>query len=159
MDFYDSTQPEKIPAGSHALLYYDGDYMADLAAAKRFAAVRWITVLGNFVNCGAADFEPGNAVFSKAGALRKFVIGRQEMGCLARVYTDLSNAAAAHAQVGDLPNVRWWVAAYGPKMTAAQVVAAMKAHGAAVAEADVWGLQYEGGVKADYDTSVLYGTW
>ena len=67
MDFYGPTQPDLIPEGSYACLYYDGDYAATAEQAKRFAAVRWITMLGDYANCGIADFELGNPVFSQPG--------------------------------------------------------------------------------------------
>jgi hypothetical protein len=144
--FYDSTQPEKIPAGADALLYGDGDYKATAEQAKRFTAVRWITVLGS-PECGAADYESGNKVFGP-GKLRAWAIARRAMGCRARVYTDLANLAAARAEVGGLPNVVWWLATLdGDKLSAGYE------------GLPVWAVQYEGGETAPYDTSVLYGEW
>jgi hypothetical protein len=147
--FYDSTQPNLIPAGSHACLYYDGDYKADIAAAKRFAAVRWITVLGGAAaaaHTGVIDFEAGNAAF-KGNALQEWAKARQAMGCRARVYTDLANLPAARKQVAGLPNVVFWLATLdGNKLHASYID-------------DLWGVQYAGGETAAYDTSVLYGTW
>lgn len=146
MDFYDSTQPNLIPAGSHACLYYDGDYAATAEEAKRFAAVRWITVLGDYKNCGAADYEAGNEVFSKPGALRAFVEGRISMGARARVYTDLANLAKVRAEMEGLEYLVWLGTLDGRKLSADYTPG-------------LWGVQYAGGVDADYDTSVLYGTW
>ena len=68
MNFYDSTRPKLIPAGAHACLYFDGKYAATKQDAKRFAAVRWITVLGNHRDCGVADYEAGNEIYAKAAA-------------------------------------------------------------------------------------------
>lgn len=144
--FYDSTRPEEIPAGSHACLYFDGDYQATAEQAKRFEAVRWITVLGDYKNCGAADFEAGNEVFSKAGALRGFVAGRQSMGSRARVYCDLANLAKVRAELEGLPYLVWLATLDGNKLSADYTEG-------------LWGVQYAGGVDAAYDTSVLYGTW
>lgn len=161
MEFYDSTRPGLIPARAPALLYYDGRYRATAAAAKRFSLVRWITIAGGAPaadHTGVIDFEPGNLAF-EGNQLREWAQARQAMKCRARVYTDLANAAAAHERVGDLPNVVYWLAAYGPKLTAGQVVTVLRARGADVAEARIWGLQFAGGVLAAYDTSVLYGAW
>jgi hypothetical protein len=146
MDFYDSTQPELMPEGSHACLYYDGDYAATAAQAKRFAAARWITVLGDYRNCGIADFEAGNEVFSKSGALRAFVQGRINMGTRARVYTDLSNLPKVRSECEGLNYLVWLATLDGNKLNKNYTPG-------------LWGVQYAGGVDADYDTSVLYGTW
>lgn len=143
--FYDSTRPQLIPAGANALLYGDGDYKATAEQAKRFKAVRWITVLGSS-NCGAADFERGNEVFDP-GKLRAWALARKAMGCRARVYTDLANLAAAREEVAGLDNVVWWLATLdGNKLDAGYVKL-------------LWAVQYAGGPDADYDTSILYGTW
>jgi hypothetical protein len=144
--FYDSTQPAKIPAGSHACLYYDGDYAATAEQAKRFAAVRWITVTGDYKNCGIADYEAGNSVYSKPGALRAFVQGRISMGTRARVYTDLANLAKVRAELEGLEYLVWLGTLDGNKLSASYTPG-------------LWGVQYAGGVKAAYDTSVLYGEW
>src|ERR1700733_6695477 len=109
MDFYDSTQPAEIPEGAHACLYYDGDYAATPAQARRFVATRWITVLGNYRNCGIADFEQGNEVYSKPGALRAFVQGRKNMNVRARVYCNRANLPT----VGSAP----WTATSSPPIT------------------------------------------
>jgi hypothetical protein len=149
--FYDSTQPEKIPAGAHACLYFDGDYKAILtpAQAERFKAIRWITVLGGAAaaaHTGVIDFEKGNAAFD-GDNLREWAEAREAMGCRARVYTDLANLPAARKQVAGLPNVVFWLATLdGNKLHASYIE-------------DLWGVQYAGGETADYDTSVLYGTW
>jgi hypothetical protein len=143
--FYDSTDPEKIPAGANALLYGDGDYKATAEQAKRFKAVRWITVLGD-KECGAADYERGNEVFDP-GKLRTWAEARKAMGCRARVYSDIANLPAARAEVEGLDNVVWWLATLdGNKLDAGYTPG-------------LWAVQYEGGETADYDTSVLYGTW
>jgi hypothetical protein len=146
MDFYDSTQPQLIPEGAHACLYYDGDYAATAAQAKRFAAVRWITVLGDYRNCGVADFEQGNEVYSKPGALRDFVQGRIDMGTRARVYCDLSNLPTVRSDLEGLKYLVWLATLDGNKLSANYTPG-------------LWGVQFAGGVDAEYDTSVLYGVW
>ena len=146
MDFYDSTQPELIPAGTHACLYYDGEFAATPEQAKRFAAVRWITVLGNYADCGIADFEAGNAVFSEPGALRSFVEGRHKMGVRARVYCDRANLPTVRSELDGLTYLVWIGTLDGDKLSANYTPG-------------LWGVQFAGGMTADYDTSVLYGVW
>jgi hypothetical protein len=146
VDFYDSTQPDKIPARAHACLYYDGDYKATPEQAARFTAVRWITVLGDYEHCGIADFEAGNAVFSKPGALRAFVEGRNHMNVRARVYCDLSNLPKVRAELEGLDYLVWLGTLDGNKLSAGYT-------------GGLWAVQYAGGVNAPMDTSVLYGVW
>jgi hypothetical protein len=146
MDFYDSTQPELIPEGSHACLYFDGDFAATEEQAKRFAAVRWITVLGDFANCGVADFEAGNEVFSQPGALRAYVQGRKNMGVRARVYCDQENLPTVRSELEGLEYLVWLSTLDGNKLSASFTPG-------------LWGVQFAGGVTAAFDTSVLYGVW
>jgi hypothetical protein len=146
MDFYDSTQPEEIPAGSHACLYYDGDYAASPEQASRFAATRWITVLGDYRNCGIADFEAGNEVYSKPGALRAYVEGRKSMNVRARVYSDLSNLPTVRSELEGLEYLVWLSTLDGNKLSPGYTPG-------------LWGVQFAGGPTAAYDTSVLYGVW
>jgi hypothetical protein len=146
MDFYDSTQPDLIPEDTYAALYYDGDYAATPEEAKRFAAVRWITILGDYANCGIADFEQGNPVYSQPGALRAFVQGRMNMGKRARVYSDLSNLPTVRSELDGLDYLVWLATLDGNKLSPNYTPG-------------LWGVQFAGGPTADYDTSILYGTW
>ena len=157
-EFYDSAKWGLIPAGADALLYIDGRYAASRQDAKRFRAVRWITVLGS-PDAGAGDFEAGNALFEIPGRLREWAEGRHRMGCRARLYTDLSNVKAAHNLVGDLENVVWWLALYGEKLTAEQLADAALPYGVALDPAKVWAQQCAGGPDAPYDTDSLVGPW
>ena len=146
MDFYDSAQPAKIPAGSHACLYYDGLYKATPAQAARFAAVRWITVLGDYANCGCADFEAGNEVYSRPGALRAWVEGRIAMKARARVYCSRSNLPVVRNHLEGLGYLVWLATLDGDKLNAGYTEG-------------LWAVQYAGGMTAPYDTSVHYGVW
>ncbi len=146
MDFYDSTQPAEIPEGAHACLYFDGDYAAAPAQAKRFAATRWITVLGDYRNCGIADFEAGNEVYAQPGALRAYVEGRLGMNVRARVYCDLANLPTVRSELEGLQYLVWLSTLDGNKLSAGYTPG-------------LWGVQYAGGPTAAYDTSVLYGVW
>jgi hypothetical protein len=146
MDFYDSTQPSDIPDGAHACLYWDGRYAATAEQAKRFAAVRWITVLGNFRNAGACDYEAGNPVYDIPGTLRLYVQGRIGMGTRARVYCDRANLPKVRSELEGLEYVVWLATLDGDKLNKDYTPG-------------LWGVQFGGGMTADYDTSVLYGEW
>lgn len=147
MDFYDSTRPELIPDGKYACLYYDGDYAAHPDAVLRLGPVRWITVTGDFRTCGAADYERGNEVFSKPGALRAWVAGRtQQLGKRARVYCDRDNLTEVRAKLTGLDWELWLATLDGNVLLPSYAP-------------NLWAVQYAGGPDADYDTSVLYGAW
>jgi hypothetical protein len=146
MEFFDSTRPALIPEGAHACLYHDGDYAASPAEAHRFAAVRWITVIGDYLNCGIADYEAGNKVYSQRGALRAFVQGRLDHHWRARVYCDRSNLQKVRFELAGLDYLVWLATLDGDKLSADYTTG-------------LWGVQFTGGLSADYDTSVLYGTW
>lgn len=147
MDFYDSTRPGLIPARSYACLYYDGEFAAAPEAAERLGPVRWITVTGDFLHCGVADFERGNPVFSVRGSLRSWVQGRISMGKRARVYSDLANLPTVRDLLAGLDSYEVWVATLdGNKLSASYTPG-------------LWGVQYDGGERAEFDTSTLYGSW
>ena len=156
--FYDSAS-QRFPAGAeYVCLYGDGDYAAPVSVARRYPHVRYITVLGDYATCGCADYEAGNAVFSRPGMLRAWVQGRQRMGCLARVYADRSNTAEALDLVGGYPNLRWWISTLddNPHWTAEELAADLRDNWHAdIAAADLWGVQYSGGLSAAFDTSLL----
>lgn len=145
--FYDAVTPANIPAGSDACLYYDGDYAATPEDAKRFKQVRWITVLGDFYDCGIADYEAGNEVYSQPGALRDWVQGRIQAGHRARVYCNRASLPIVRTLLSGIDTYQVWVSTLdgdhlNPTWTAG-----------------LWAVQYAGGPTAAYDTSVLYGTW
>jgi hypothetical protein len=149
MDFYDSTNPDAIPEGSSACLYWDGDFAAQPAAARRFKATRWITVLGGTeaaAFAGIADFEAGNEVYSKPELLHAWVAARQAAGHRARVYCDRADLAKVRATLGSLPYLVWLATLDGDKLNRAWT-------------SGLWAVQYAGGPRAPYDTSVLYGEW
>jgi hypothetical protein len=160
IQFYDSVDPGKIPASAtHAALYHDGLYAATPAQAKRFPHVHWITVTGNDT-CGIADYEPGNEVYDKAGALRAYVSGRHKRMSRAVVYSDRSNIESALKEL-DGRGCHWWIATLDNKRWTAQELAKdLKDNfGVTVKASDIWANQYAGGQGAEYDTSDLLGNW
>ena len=160
-DFFDSAS-QQFPSGAeYVALYGDGEFKAPQSVARRFPHVRYITVLGDYATCGIADWEAGNATF-KSGVLRAWAEGRRRMNCLARVYCDRSNAQEALEQVAGLANVRWWISTLdnNPHWTAEELAADLRDNWHAdIAAADLWGVQFAGGMTAAFDTSSLFGAW
>ena len=159
--FYDSARPDLIPDHASVLLYRDGDYAATAEQAKRFARVRWITVIGGVdiaATAGAIDYEPGNACYEKPGLLRAYVGARQAAGHRARIYADRSNVARALEEVAGLRRC-WWISTLDGQRRSPVELAADLAHHfeAAVPTGDLWAHQYQGGLHAPYDVSELYG--
>jgi hypothetical protein len=158
MDFYDAARYENIPDRAYACVYADGIYACPPAQTVRFRATRWITVLGGAdaaKYAGCLDWERGNEAFTGAG-LRDWAEGRKAMGCLARIYVDLANLAAAHEDVDGLGNIRWWIASWGEKRTAAELAAAS---GGLIKAEQVWAQQFQGDTTGGVDLSVLLGVW
>jgi hypothetical protein len=164
MEFYDAATWQNMPADSHAMLYADGLFRAPPSAMKRFAATRWITVLGGEsagLYAGAADYELGNPVYGNPGALREWAAKRHAMNCRARAYFNRSDAAKAWDQLHDLPNVFAWVATLDDREWTADGLAANLASewGAPIPAERLWANQFAGGITAGYDTSRLYAEW
>jgi hypothetical protein len=145
-EFYDSVAPQLIPARSSACLYYDGLYRASWEQSARFKLVRWITVLGDWHNCGIADYEPGNPVYERPGALRAWAVGRASIGKRARVYCDRDNLPRARQQLTDLDYLVWLATLDGDQLNENYTPG-------------LWAVQFAGGPKSAYDVSVLYGEW
>lgn len=160
IQFYDSVDPGKIPASAtHAALYHDGLFAATPAQAKRFPHVQWITVIGAG-SSGIADYEPGNEVYDKAGALRAYVSGRVHRKRRAIVYSDRSNVESALKELDGLDR-HWWIATLDNKRWTRQELAddLKRNFGVTVKASDIWANQYAGGQGAEYDTSDLFGEW
>ena len=91
----------------------------------------------------------------KTGVLRTWAQGRKRMDCLARVYCNRSSAEEALGQVAGMGNVRWWISTLdnNPHWTAEELAADLRDNWHAdIAAADLWGVQYAGGMTADWDT-------
>jgi hypothetical protein len=168
-EFYDSARWGLIPAKADALLYYDGRYAATHADAKRFTAVRWITVLGGATaapHAGAIDYEQGNLAY-EGSQLADWVLARKAMNTRARVYCSRADAAKAHALVGGQPNVVYWLATLdGDSSWTAAKMSANLAHGdggavtpVSIPASRIWGIQWKGGPTAPFDESTLCSAW
>ena len=155
-EFYDSGfHLDDIPDGAAAMLYGDGAYTGYQIHYRwtRFAAVRWITVLGSAA-CGAYDFEQGNNM----NALGTWARQRAEARRRARVYCGGNNLPRALAELGDVPRLWWYPTLDGERRTPAQLVEKIRADtGITLPENELWAHQWidDGPV----DRSELYGVW
>jgi len=159
IQFYDAADIARIPEGvSHAALYHDGLYAVSGAQARRFPYRRWITITGDG-HSGIADFEPGNPIFERPGALRGWVADRHSLDLgTPIVYSDRANIAEALRRTEGM-RVLWWITTLdGRDWTAAELAAELAARfGAHVLEADIWGNQ---NLSQDgYDRSNLFLGW
>jgi hypothetical protein len=148
MIFYDAVTPANIPTGAHACLYADGLYKATPAQAERFAAVRWITVVGGSAAAayaGCIDFENGNPAYL-GGALRSWVAARQAHGMRARVYCNRSDLATVRMRCAELTYEVWLATLDGNKLRPNYTT-------------HLWAVQYQGGLTAKVDANILYGQW
>jgi hypothetical protein len=164
IEFYDSSRWGLIPAKTYAALYFDGRFRVTPDDAKRFEQVRYITVFGTkaaAAGAGIADFEAGNPQLFAGPALVEWAEERQAMNKLARVYCDRSDAPRAHALVGHLPCVRYWLSTLdGRAWTPAELVADVEAvERFSLPKSLVWGIQWQGGMAAFYDRSSLWLPW
>jgi hypothetical protein len=158
--FFDSTNPEMIPASArYAALYFDGRYGATgRQNAWRFAHRRWITDHNDYIHCGIVDFEPGNPSYGDVTALSIFTGGRAKMGKEHRVYCDRADAKLAIERL-DGRETLWWIATLdGKQWTAEELAADLKDNWGADIPADhIWGNQNRG--DGVYDSSSLFLEW
>lgn len=163
VQFYDSVKPWLIPSADAAALYYDGLYgTAGRGAAHLFRLVRWITVTGDALHCGIADYEVGNPVFSEAGILRGWAEYRISHNRRARVYVQRSLAARALAELGQAardPRCQFWIPTGDNRTwTAEQLAADLATNWAApIPASQIWANQNVPG--GTWDRSDLFGTW
>ena len=146
--FYDAARYENIPDHAYACVYADGIYACPPAQTVRFRATRWITVLGGAdaaKYAGILDYELGNEAFA-GDELREWVAARAAMKCRARVYCDRANLPAVRSKLEGLQYLVWIATLDGDRLSADWTPG-------------LWGVQYAGGQTAEFDTSVLYGTW
>jgi hypothetical protein len=150
INFYDSADHVFPEGAEYVCLYADGKYAVPDTEGGKFPHVRWITVLGGAnaaKYAGIIDYEEGNEAFD-GNNLLEFVQARVDAGLRARVYTDLNNFPSVRSKLASLDN-RYlvWIATLDGNKLSPEFAG------------DLWGVQYAGGPTADYDTSVLYGTW
>lgn len=142
--FYDSASPENIPSGVYAAVYVNG-FAWPVDQVRRMARVFHVTVEQSPVWAKRArciDVETGAATPADAAA---FVHERRKLGFDdATVYVNRSNHAETArliAAAGLAPPL-WWVAT----LDGTQDVPG------------AWAVQYQGGMHAPFDLSVLHGS-
>jgi hypothetical protein len=141
--FYDSANPGSIPSGAYAAVCIDGRFAWDEYDTSRMSRVFRYTVRGGAVKARYArgiDIEPG-CVWPPEKAM-PFLIARHKMYGDATAYCDRST----------LPQVRQLVADAGIEVFewVATLDGTQDVEGA-------WAVQFQGGLHAPYDISVLHG--
>ena len=144
LHFYDSATSENVPTGVHAAIYVNGTFAWSRAEADRMAKVFRISVeqdasWARLARC--IDVESGDATPLDAVA---FVHHRRSLGFDdATVYVNRSNlpTVASAMKSADLSPPRYWVATLDGTMDVA----------------GAWAVQYQGGMNARFDVSILYG--
>jgi len=114
-EFYDSVEPETVPAGAIVGTYSTGARPVPAAAVAGRKQVLWIDTLATDpAGSGALDVEPGCATPSQVPG---WVSARLKAhpGQVAIVYMSLSEWPQVQADVAALPTwmrsrIRWWVA-------------------------------------------------
>jgi len=162
--FYDSAGAKFPPGAQYVTLYADGRYEQPASAASKWPHVRWITVYGGAHAgryAGILDWEAGNAGYPGTANMVAWAEERKAMNCLARCYCNRSDLPRAHAAIGHLPNVRWWIATLdNVQRSEAAMIANIRARtGIVLPPGVLWGQQFAGGMTAAWDTSILYGRW
>jgi hypothetical protein len=114
-EFYDSVEPQTVPAGAIVGTYSTGARPIPASAVAGRKQVLWIDTLATDpAGSGALDVEPGCATPSQVPG---WVSGRLKAhpGQVAIVYMSLSEWPQVQADVAALPawmrsRIRWWVA-------------------------------------------------
>jgi hypothetical protein len=114
-EFYDSVEPETVPAGAIVATYSTGARPVPASAVAGRKQVLWIDTLATDpAGSGALDVEPGCATPSQVPG---WVSSRLEAhpNSVAIVYMSLSEWPQVQAEVASLPasmrsRIRWWVA-------------------------------------------------
>jgi hypothetical protein len=114
-EFYDSVEPETVPAGAIVGTYSTGARPVPASAVAGRKQVLWIDTLATDpAGSGALDVEPGCATPSQVPG---WVSGRLKAhpDQVAIVYMSLSEWPQVQADVASLPSwmrsrIRWWVA-------------------------------------------------
>jgi hypothetical protein len=149
--FYDTVADKlhTIPSDRHVCTYGDGKFKASVDQTRRFfQPVRWITIAANYENCGIIDFERGNPCYADPSLLLDFVNGRIRMRKRARVYHDRADTGLVqHILTSMRGKYLNWVATLDGNELSPSFLP------------DMWGVQFKGGPKANYDESILYGQW
>lgn len=140
--FYDSASPENIPSGVHAAVNIDGDFAWQQRDVHRMAAIFRYVVHPTVAKAHLArgvDIENGDATVDEA---MPFLIERHKHYGDATAYVNRSTLPELRARVNAAGIVVFeWVAT----LDGTQDVGG------------AWAVQYQGGIHAAFDLSVLHG--
>jgi hypothetical protein len=113
-EFYDSTDPQTVPAGAEVATYADGPHPTPAFEVAGRQHVLWIDIDASDPQAQVLDVEPGCATPAQ---VPQWVTSRltQVQGSVAIVYTMISEWPAVQSAVASLPadersRIRWWIA-------------------------------------------------
>jgi len=143
LHFYDSTNPGNIPSGVAAAIPVDGKFVWNQRDIDRMSAVIGYTVEGQVAKARIAraiDIEPG-CVWPPENAI-PFLRERHRLNHDATAYADRSNMPTVRGlcQRAGIPILEWVATLDGTQ----------DVEGA-------WAVQYQGGIRAPFDVSVVHG--
>lgn len=113
-EFYDSTDPQTVPAGAEIAVYATGGSPTPASAVAGRRHVLWIDTLATDPQAQVLDIEPGCAQPSQAPQWVTSHLN-EVPGSVAILYTMLSEWPAVQSAVASLPaqersRIRWWIA-------------------------------------------------
>jgi hypothetical protein len=113
-EFYDSVEPQVIPAGAIVATYSTGAHPIPTSAVAGRKKVMWIDTLATDPSAAALDVEPGCATPSQVPGWVSSRL-KSHPRQVAIVYMSLSEWSQVRADVASLPSwmrsrIRWWVA-------------------------------------------------
>lgn len=113
-EFYDSTDPQTVPAGAEIAVYATGGSPTPASAVAGRRQVLWIDTLATDPQAQVLDIEPGCAQPSQAPQWVTSHLN-EVPGSVAILYTMLSEWPAVQSAVASLPaqersRIRWWIA-------------------------------------------------
>ncbi|MGA8271147.1 MAG: hypothetical protein WB919_06270, partial [Candidatus Sulfotelmatobacter sp.] len=113
-EFYDSIDPETVPAGAEVATYADGAHPTPTSLVAGRKDVLWIDDLGTDPKAQVVDVEPGCATPAQVPQWVKGHLA-DDPGSLAIVYTTISQWSQVQQEVSSLPasmqsKIRWWIA-------------------------------------------------
>lgn len=146
--FYDAASPENVPSGVHAAVYINGFRWTE-DQVKRMGRVIRVSVEREAHWAREArviDVENGAA---QPGDVPAFIYHRRSLGFHdATAYVNRSNWQEVHERVAHAHlSCIWWVATLDGEQNVEPPPGARHA----------WAVQYQGGMNAAYDLSILHG--
>lgn len=144
--FYDAANSRNVPSGVHAAIPVDGDFKWVKSEIDRMSKVFFYTVLGGpeaAHHARGIDIETGDRA-NDPGFYMPFLIERTKHYGDATPYCNRSTLPSVrqHCEhAGILHAMRFWVATLDGTMDVP----------------GAWAVQYQGGLRAPFDLSVLHG--